>query len=171
MLALPGGAYVYQGEELGLAEVEDIPEDLLQDPVWGRSGHTARGRDGCRVPLPWSGHAPPFGFTEPDVRPWLPQPARWAGLTAERQRTDPSSMLSLYRTALALRRELVVDESLRWADAPDGVLAFDRGPSWRCVVNLSPSPVDLPGHGTPLLVSGPAPDGTLPPDTAAWTRR
>src|SRR5947209_2443362 len=79
MLALPGGAYVYQGEELGLAEVEDLPDDVLQDPAWEQSGHTDRGRDGCRVPIPWSGLEPPFGFSSPEASaaPWLPQPSSW----------------------------------------------------------------------------------------------
>src|SRR3954447_25026304 len=125
-LALPGSAYLYQGEELGLPEVEDLPEDALQDPTWTRSGHTVRGRDGCRVPLPWSGEQPPFGFTADGVAPWLPQPARWAALTAGRQRADPASVLSLYRGALALRRELpgLAGEELVWTEAADSVLAF-----------------------------------------------
>jgi len=65
MLALPGSAYLYQGEELGLWEVEDLPEEVLEDPIWERSGRTVRGRDGCRVPIPWEGDAPPFGFGPP----------------------------------------------------------------------------------------------------------
>ena len=91
MLALPGGAYVYQGEELGLAEVEDIPEDQLQDPTWEQSGHTNRGRDGCRVPIPWSGEEPPFGFSPADAtaQPWLPQPPSWRGQTAADQERGP----------------------------------------------------------------------------------
>jgi len=94
-LGLPGGAYVYQGEELGLPEVEDLPEDVLQDPTWERAGHTDRGRDGCRVPLPWSGTRPPYGFSPEGsaADPWLPQPDDWAGLTAEAETGDPGSML------------------------------------------------------------------------------
>jgi len=107
MLALPGGAYVYQGAELGLPEVEDLPVDVLRDPGWELSDHTERGRDGCRVPIPWSGSAPPFGFSPPGASapPWLPQPAAWSDLTVERQAADPGSTLGLYRRALALRRE------------------------------------------------------------------
>jgi alpha-glucosidase len=170
-LALPGSAYLYQGEELGLPEVEDLPEDVLQDPTWERSGHTARGRDGCRVPLPWAGDSPPFGFTEDGVAPWLPQPADWATSTVAAQRADPGSTLSLYRTALHLRRSVLVsaDESMVWIDAADDVLAFDRGTALRCVVNLSGEPLDVTGHGEVLLASGPG-DGRLPPDTAAWFR-
>jgi alpha-glucosidase len=171
-LALPGGAYLYQGEELGLPEVEDLPDDVLQDPTWERSGHTARGRDGCRVPLPWSGDRPPFGFTADGVRPWLPQPESWRELTMAAQRADPASTLSLYRSALRLRRDLpglADDAPLTWRDLGDGVLAFGRGSRFCCVVNLSDRPVPLAGHGDPVLTSSPV-DGDLPPDTAAWLR-
>ncbi|HEX2074334.1 MAG TPA: glycoside hydrolase family 13 protein [Geodermatophilus sp.] len=168
-LALPGGAYLYQGEELGLPEVEDLPEEVLQDPTWERSGHTARGRDGCRVPLPWSGDRPPYGFTGDDVRPWLPQPPDWARLTVAAQQADPGSTLSLYRDALRLRRRLpgMQQEALTWHEAGDDVLAFDRGTSLRCLVNFSDRPVPLGGHGRLLLASGPCTDH-LPTDTAAW---
>ena len=171
-LALPGSAYLYQGEELGLPEVEDLPEDVLQDPTWERSGHTARGRDGCRVPLPWSGDRPPFGFTADGVRPWLPQPASWRELTVAAQRDDPASTLSLYRSALRLRRALTGlagDGPLTWRDLGDGVLAFDRGSSFRCIVNLSERPVPLAGQGDPVLTSAPV-TADLPTDTAAWLR-
>jgi alpha-glucosidase len=168
-LALPGGAYVYQGEELGLPEVEDLPEDALQDPTWERSGHTVRGRDGCRVPLPWDGDRPPFGFTDDGVAPWLPQPVEWAASTVAAQRADPGSTLALYRTALSLRRSLpgLADAPLTWLGGGTDVLAFDRGTALRCVVNLSAEPVDVTGHGGVLLASGPL-SGRLPPDTAAW---
>ncbi len=166
-LALPGGAYLYQGEELGLPEVEDLPEDALQDPTWERSGRTARGRDGCRVPLPWSGGRPPFGFAPDGVATWLPQPESWQSLTVEAQRDDPSSTLSLYRAALRLRRDLPVDDALAWVDLGDSVLAFDRGTAFRCVVNLSARTVPLTGLGRVLLASEDA-GGGLPPDTAAW---
>ncbi|WP_069464106.1 glycoside hydrolase family 13 protein, partial [Actinacidiphila rubida] len=103
-LALPGSLYLYQGEELGLPEVEDIPRDQLQDPMYLRSGGTDPGRDGCRVPLPWAGTATPFGFSpEGSAAPWLPQPADWSARTAELQAADPDSMLSLYRAALGAR--------------------------------------------------------------------
>jgi alpha-glucosidase len=168
-LALPGGAYLYQGEELGLPEVEDLPEEALQDPTWERSGHTARGRDGCRVPLPWSGDRPPFGFSPDGVRPWLPQPPGWRELTVSAQTGDPASTLSLYREALRLRRTLpgLADGALSWRDLGDDVLAFDRGADVRCVVNLSDRPLSLDGQGRVVLSSEPL-DGDLPPDTAAW---
>jgi alpha-glucosidase len=168
-LALPGGAYLYQGEELGLPEVEDLPDDVLQDPTWERSGHSARGRDGCRVPLPWSGRTPPFGFTVDGVSPWLPQPAAWRAITVAAQREDARSTLSLYRAALGLRRSLAAlhEAPLSWVDAGAEVLAFSRGPAFRCIVNLGARPVALPGDGRLLLASGPCAD-ELPTDTAAW---
>jgi alpha-glucosidase len=173
MFALPGGAYVYQGDELGLWEVEDLPDDVLRDPTWERSGRTDRGRDGCRVPLPWSGTAAPFGFS-PDgsaAAPWLPQPADFAAVTVEAQDGDPGSMLTLYRAALALRHEhpALGDGEFGWLPSAPGVLAFSRGSGFACVVNLSAGPAPLPVGAGVLLASGPlTADGELPPDTAAW---
>ena len=169
-LALPGAAYLYQGEELGLWEVEDIPEQLLQDPMYHRSNGTDPGRDGCRVPLPWSGVEPPFGFTT--STPWLPQPMGWKDLTVEAQTGDPHSMLELYRLALRIRtaESGLGDGALRWLDAPDGVLAFAREPGFACVVNLSDVAVALPPHESVLLASQPLDTTLLPPDTAAWLR-
>ncbi|MGX1617274.1 glycoside hydrolase family 13 protein [Micromonospora chalcea] len=171
-LALPGAAYVYQGEELGLWEVEDIPYELRQDPMWERSGRVDPGRDGCRVPLPWQGDTPPFGFS-PDgaaAAPWLPQPADWKDRTVRAQTGDPHSMLELYRAALALRRAepALGDGTLTWLPAPDGVLAFAREPGFTCLVNLGGAAVPLPAHDELLLASGPLDDDRLPPDTAVW---
>ncbi|MDX3803315.1 alpha-amylase family glycosyl hydrolase [Streptomyces sp. AK04-3B] len=172
MLALPGGAYIYQGDELGLPEVEDLPESVLEDPIWERSGHTDRGRDGCRVPIPWSGQSPPFGFSPEDApaEPWLPQPADWNERSAEAQTGDETSMLELYRTAIRLRREnpALGDGTMTWLDAPAGVLAFRRDPGFVCVVNLSEEAYQLPHHSSVLLAGGPIEDGVLTPDQAAW---
>jgi alpha-glucosidase len=174
LLALPGGAYVYQGEELGLWEVTDLPPEVLEDPIWERTGHAIRGRDGCRVPLPWSGDAPPFGFGPEGSVPWLPQPAAWRSLTASAEAADPASMLSLYRAALEIRRSSpgLAGESLRWVEAPAGVLAFEREAGFRCVVNISEAQVALPAGFDVLLRSdhGAAADDPLPPDAAAWLR-
>ena len=93
-LALPGGAYIYQGEELGLPEVEDLPEETLQDPTWKRSGHTDRGRDGCRVPMPWSGSNAPYGWST-NANTWLPMPSNWAEWTVESEQNDSSSFFTL----------------------------------------------------------------------------
>ncbi|MGV9765415.1 glycoside hydrolase family 13 protein [Micromonospora tulbaghiae] len=173
-LALPGAAYVYQGEELGLWEVEDIPYELRQDPMWERSGRVDPGRDGCRVPLPWQGDTPPFGFS-PDgasAAPWLPQPADWKDRTVRAQTGDPHSMLELYRAALTLRRAepALGDGTLTWLPAPHGVLAFAREPGFTCLVNLGGAAVPLPAHDELLLASGPLDDDRLPPDTAVWLR-
>jgi alpha-glucosidase len=172
MLALPGGAYIYQGEELGLPEVEDLPDDALRDPRWEQSGRTDRGRDGCRVPLPWSGVRPPFGFSPPGVSssPWLPQPDSWSTVTVESQMTERGSMLELYRNALAIRRAHAAlgDGSLEWLDGPERVLSFARDPGFVCVVNLAGEPISPP-DGALLLASGPlTDDGRLPPDTTVW---
>ena len=167
-LALPGGAYLYQGEELGLEEVEDIPDHLRQDPVFVRSGGRNRGRDGCRVPLPWSGSRPPYGFSPPGGEPWLPQPAHWADLTVEAQERDPGSMLQLYRTALRLRREVhdLRDPGLQWLPGPDGVLHFRRGEGFECLANLGDSPVPLPEG---VVLSSRAGDReVVEPDTTVW---
>jgi len=168
-LALPGGVYVYQGEELGLSEVEDLPAEVRQDPVFKRTKGADIGRDGCRVPLPWSGEAAPYGFGGP---PWLPQPAGWAAFTVARQTDDPNSMLELYRRGLTLRRKhpALGDGSLRWLPAPPGALAFTRDDTFACVVNLSTDSVELPTHREVLLSSGPLAGTTLPPDTSAWLR-
>jgi alpha-glucosidase len=171
MLALPGCAYVYQGEELGLEEVEDLPEELLQDPTWLRSGHTVRGRDGSRVPLPWSGTAPPFGFGPDGSRPWLPQPASWRTRTVEAQAGDPSSFLELYRSALRLRREHLGfrGTGMAWLPAPPSVLRFDRPGGLEVVVNMGADPIDLPTGRPILLASVPhLGEGRLPGNAAVW---
>jgi alpha-glucosidase len=168
MLALPGGAYVYQGEELGLPEVPDIPEHMLADPIWERSGHTQRGRDGCRVPLPWQVSGPSFGFGV--SQPWLPQPADWGRRSVQAQVSDPGSTLTLYRDALRLRQSLPAlgDGVLEWIDMGDSVLSFAREPEFICVVNFGTAPVTLPDHQRILLASTPFDGGLLPTDSAAW---
>ncbi|RAN97643.1 glycoside hydrolase family 13 protein [Micromonospora noduli] len=172
-LSLPGAAYVYQGEELGLYEVEDIPYAMRQDPMWERSGRIDPGRDGCRVPLPWAGDEPPFEFSpEGAAAPWLPQPADWKDRTASAQTGDSASMLELYRAAIQARKAdpALGDGELTWLPAPDGVLAFSRGGGFTCLVNLSAAPVPMPAQGELLLASGPLDDGLLPSDTAVWLR-
>ncbi len=158
MLALPGSAYLYQGEELGLEEVQ-VPVEKRQDPQYlhGRGA----GRDGCRVPIPWSGQAPPYGNGMGE--PWLPQPADWAKLSAEAQVKDLDSTLSFYRRALRARRDLYGAAELLDVDAD--LVAFRRG-EVTVVLNAGRRTVPLPS-GSVLLASGPVEDG-LPADTAAW---
>jgi alpha-glucosidase len=166
-LALPGSVYLYQGEELGLEQVDDIPEDKLADPVWERSGHARRGRDGCRVPIPWARSGPSLGFGT--AEPWLPQPSHWSELSVEAEEADHGSMLWLYRDALHLRRSLeeLHGADHRWLDLGDTVLAFARGEHFACVVNFGSSPIDLP-DGDLLLSSVPLDGNTLPTDASAW---
>ncbi|HEY5822059.1 MAG TPA: alpha-amylase family glycosyl hydrolase [Propionibacteriaceae bacterium] len=166
MLALPGSVYLYQGEELGLWEVEDLADVDIADPVWESSRHTIRGRDGCRVPIPWSGEAPPYGFS--DGTPWLPQPAAWRDFTAEAESGRTGSMLEYYRSVLALRRTALsgVDPEVNWQPSPDGVLVFSRGAKFRCVVNLSDEPYAV--TGSVLIASAELVDGRVPPQAAAW---
>lgn len=170
LLALPGVVFLYQGEELGLPEVEDLPDDLLEDPTWIRSGRTDRGRDGCRVPLPWSGAVPPFGFGPPGSVPWLPQPADWRDLTVEHEDGDPGSMLSLYRAAISHRAASsgLANDAFRWIAGPRDVLHFERGDGFTCLVNLSGTPVSLPAGARALLTSAPLIDDRVPVDAAAW---
>ncbi|CAJ1495847.1 glycoside hydrolase family 13 protein [[Mycobacterium] kokjensenii] len=166
LLAMPGAVFIYNGQELGLPNVE-LPEWALQDPVWERSGHTERGRDGCRVPLPWSGTSPPFGFSErPDT--WLPMPPDWTALTVQRQSRDPGSTLSLYREALRVRAAYrgFDGAGIEWLPAPDGALVFRRGPMV-CVLNTAAHPLALP-EGSPVVASAELVDGRLPPDAAVW---
>jgi len=176
MLALPGSAYLYQGGELGLPEVEDLPDDVLQDPKFAQSGRESRGRDGCRVPIPWSGTATPYGFS-PDgatAAPWLPQPSSWAPFTAATQLDDPASTLSLYRAALRIRHghPALGDGTVTWLDTPNGVLAFAREPGFGCLVNLSDGPTALPDGASVLLTSGALTvDGLVPSDVAVWFAR
>ncbi|WP_432985640.1 glycoside hydrolase family 13 protein [Dactylosporangium sp. CA-233914] len=160
MLGLPGSAYVYQGEELGLPEVLDLPDEARADPQWVRSAGAEPGRDGCRVPLPWEGEAPPFGFGPRD-RSWLPMPPDWAARTVAAQRADPGSMLNLYRAALRLRRPAA---TLTWRPAPEGVLCFSTG-AYLVATNFGDSAFALPRE--PVLASSPVGAG-LPPDTTVW---
>ncbi|GAA2155458.1 alpha-glucosidase [Humibacillus xanthopallidus] len=176
MLALPGSAYLYQGEELGLLEVADLPTDQLRDPVYERTGHRLKGRDGCRVPIPWTPEGGSFGFGDDGA--WLPQPEWFGSCAVSVQDGRPESSLELYRQAIALRRELRAagatgpgdaDISFAWVDSGDPqVLRFARGDGWECIVNFSANPVPL--HGEVLLRSDSRPGSLLAPDTAAWVR-
>jgi alpha-glucosidase len=173
LLALPGSAYIYQGEELGLPEVLDLPDELREDPIFGRTNGAEIGRDGCRVPIPWSGKTAPYGFGPEGSTPWLPQPDRWAELSVEAEDEDAGSMLVLYRNALALRRFIAGEARLTWIeDAGPGLLAFRRGDGFACVVNFGDVPAALPDTGDVLLASDPtyATGDLLAPDTAVWMR-
>ncbi|WCN82245.1 glycoside hydrolase family 13 protein [Micromonospora sp. LH3U1] len=180
MLALPGCAYLYQGEELGLPEVLDLPDELRQDPAFLRTGES---RDGCRVPIPWSGELAPYGFGPAGSElSWLPAPALWRALSVTAQTGVPGSTLELYRAALRIRHEhpaLASDaDGVTWLETGPGVLAFSRTAgetTLTCVVNLSGAPVLIDGYGQPLVASdaltGQGSGHLLPVDAAAWLER
>ncbi len=183
MLALPGSAYLYQGEELGLPQV-DVAPDRRQDPTYlhGRGA----GRDGCRVPLPWTTDGPgaSYGFSPAGAaEPWLPQPPGWGDLSVEAQQGRAGSTLELVREALALRRRLLpslADDVQVPADLPDGAFVVRRkgldGPGLSCVVGCGSTPIALGDLGLAeaevLLASesGAVADGVLRADCAAWFR-
>jgi len=174
MLGLPGSSYIYQGEELGLPDSTDMPDDVRQDPVWARSGHTERGRDGCRVPMPWEGDQPSYGFG-PSDQTWLPQPTSYEALAVDRQVGVAGSTLELYRALLATRRAQGLGAgSLAWLEgyAAD-VLAFvntpDGGEPVLVITNFGSDPVTVPEGATLLVTSdATAPAGVIPTDTTVW---
>jgi alpha-glucosidase len=163
---------------LGLPEVADLPAAARQDPRFRRTHGKLLGRDGCRVPLPWTRAGADFGFSETasPAPPWLPQPSGWGGYSVEAQLGDPDSFLSLYRTALRLRRRhpALGRGTLRWLDGPDdadGLLCFAREPGFVFAANLGRAVAPLPPHREILLASEPdavGSDGNLRPDTAVW---
>ncbi|WP_420814760.1 glycoside hydrolase family 13 protein [Kineococcus siccus] len=172
VLALPGSTYLYQGEELGLPEVAELDAADLQDPTWQRSQGTEKGRDGCRVPLPWTAHGASLGFGDGPAH--LPQPAWFAEYAVSRQEEDPTSTLALYRRALAARRRLQTGEQLEWADdVPAGVVRFRRPGGWTSMTNFGPAAVPLPA-GRVVLSSGTHTDDELatltqlPGETTVW---
>lgn len=172
-LALPGAVYLYQGEELGLTEYLDLPDEARQDPVWIRSGGLDYGRDGCRVPMPWDAQEPSFGFslTSEPALPWLPQPLEYADFAAWGQRDDPDSMFAFFSRAIGLRKALVDQStSLEWVEhGSPQVLAFTRG-ELACVVNFSDRDTRSPLQGTEVIASTKAPSGMIPANSALWLR-
>ena len=178
MLALPGGAYIYQGEELALPEVRDIPESALSDPIWTRSGHTDPGRDGCRVPLPWTASpAAAHGFAEDSqlspTESWLPQPNWWGDFAADLQASDETSALNMYRNALQIRHDHpgLGDGKISWLPSADQVLMFERAGGFICLVNFGSEEVSLPESTSVILSSTPLVGSGVPMDTAVWLQR
>jgi alpha-glucosidase len=167
MLALPGSAYLYQGEELGLPEVIDIPGHARQDPTWFRTNGERYGRDGCRVPIPWTSDAPAYGFNATGAS-WLPQPAEWATLARDRQSGVEGSTLELYRTLLAERRARSLGAgTLEWIEGySDDVVAFRNG-AVTVVANTGSTPIPLP-EGIVIASSGPVVGDRVPADTTVW---
>ncbi|MBS1672933.1 MAG: glycoside hydrolase family 13 protein [Actinobacteria bacterium] len=167
MLSLPGSAYLYQGEELGLPEAMEIPDAFRQDPSWFRTNGERYGRDGCRVPLPWSGTAPSYGFNDTGAS-WLPQPPEWAEYARAAEEEADDSTLELYKTLLRLRTERGLGSgSLVWEDRGSDVVAFRRG-DLHVAANLGGEPLELPAGATVVVHSAPGVGTALPPDSAAW---
>lgn len=174
MLGLPGSAFIYQGEELGLEQV-DIPDHLKQDPIFFRTEGSKPGRDGCRVPIPWVQAPPGFGFTAEE--PWLPMPEDWGRLSVAAQKDDPASMLSLYRKALRAREKSAVlaEGDFAWVEGAEGILAYERigEQTLVCVCNFSSEEAAVDLKGDLILASD---DDVsvrnrklaLPGDSAAW---
>ena len=166
ILALPGSAYLYQGEELGLHEVGELPDEVLQDPTFHRSGGQDKGRDGCRVPLPWTARGLSFGFSIGAAH--IPQPGWFGSLSVEAEEADPGSTLTFYRHALGWRRRLLAADEMEWQPgASDQVVHFRRPGGWHSVTNFGPGPVPLP-PGTVVIASAPVHSDQLPADTTAW---
>lgn len=168
--ALPGALYIYQGDELGLPEFEDLPAEYREDPMYFRSGKVDPGRDGCRIPLPWSGARPPYGFGRERSQPWIPQPEDWADLTVESQKATGGSTLNLYRNALRIRHERLrsASPSLTWEPTEQGVLGVRRGKEFVSLTNLTSNTAELPKGCAVLLSSSPLTERGLPSDTTVW---
>ncbi|MET0806482.1 MAG: alpha-amylase family glycosyl hydrolase [Lacisediminihabitans sp.] len=169
MLALPGSAYVYQGEELGLPEVIELPDDSRQDPTWFRTAGERYGRDGCRVPIPWEANSPSYGFST-GANSWLPQPADWAEYARDQQADVPGSTLEMYKLALRLRRDHDLGfGTLEWLhDFSGDVVAF-RSNGVTVIANAGTTPVALPA-GEVLLASEAFDGAELPSDVTVWLR-
>lgn len=165
LFALPGSTYLYQGEELGLFEVADLPTEVLQDPIWVRDLGARKGRDGCRVPLPWTRAGASFGFGTSDAH--LPQPGWFGESSVEAELETEGSTLRLYRAAIALRKQLQCAEDLEWIPGPKQVLHFVRPNGWQSLTNFGQRPVRVP-NGTLLLSSAPLTDGLVPGNATVW---
>jgi alpha-glucosidase len=161
IFGLPGSAYIYNGQELGLPSGEMEDKDR-QDPIFFRTGGKQMGRDGARVPMPWSGARAPFGFTT--GKPWLPMQDSWQKFTVESELADPGSSLNLYRKALKLRREKFAGSGEITWQSTTGLLSYKRG-EITVVINISAQA--QPISGKVLLASQEITD-LLPPATAAW---
>jgi alpha-glucosidase len=170
MMALPGSAYLYQGEELGLPEVVEIPDDLRQDPTFFRTRGERYGRDGCRVPLPWEADEPALGFNSTG-KTWLSQPAAFVALSRSEKKGKPDSTVELYRAMLHVRSEESLGTgTLAWLETyGEGVVAFTNG-TVTIVANASENPVALP-LGELLLNSSPLSNEEIPPHTTVWVKR
>lgn len=167
ILGLPGSAYIYQGEELGLQEVAEIAPEHRADPAFFRNGEVEVGRDGCRVPIPWTRDGSSYGFGDGGAH--LPQPLWFGAYSVEAQEGDASSTLTMYREAIARRKDLVGVDELSWLDAGEEVIHIQREGGWQVITNFGTEPVTLPA-GEVLVASAPIVDGILPGEATAWVQ-
>lgn len=168
VLSLPGSAYIYQGEELGLPEVAEILPEQRQDPSYFRNPGADVGRDGCRVPLPWSTEGASFGFGAGGSH--LPQPMWFGQYAVGSQLADPSSTLAMYREAIQIRHHLQEErDAFDWVetDHPD-VLHLRRGNGWHVLSNFGPLPRALPKLEVRLASSSVS--DVLPGETTVWMK-
>jgi alpha-glucosidase len=169
VLALPGATYMYQGEELGLHEVTDIPGDQIQDPQYLRNHKIDKGRDGCRVPLPWTKSGPSFGFGTGGAH--LPQPNWFGDYSVEVEEKNSQSPLAIYRKALELRKSLITEEKVEWHKTGNSsVLHFSRPNGWHCITNFRAAPIAMP-KGKLLISSHPLQDGKIAAGTTVWFKK
>ena len=178
MFALPGGCYMFEGEELALPDVQDIPDDRRQDPVWTQSNHLDVGRDGCRVPIPWTiSAAGAFGFSNrTDLTPdqaWLPQPAGWGRFSVQAQQNDATSSLEMYRKALKIRKahDDLGEGDLNFVSLGKNVLAISRGKRFLSMTNFGRWRKKIPAGYVLLHSSAPLERGKIPTDTTVWLQR
>ncbi|WP_234180973.1 alpha-amylase family glycosyl hydrolase [Sphingopyxis sp. NFH-91] len=175
LCALRGNIIIYNGEELGLDQV-DIPFEMVKDPEALKNWPLTLSRDGARTPLPWAGDAAHAGFSS--ASPWLPLGDAHAGLAVDRQDSDPASLLNLTRRLVALRAAHPALRHGRDGDwvAEGDLLVFDRvtgGETIRCLFNLGGESIDIAAQhrgGTPIVAINGADADTLPPCGALWIR-
>ncbi len=176
MLALPGSAYLYQGEELGLPEHTSLPDEVREDPAFFRTNGLEAGRDGCRVPLPWRAHEPGYGFS-PSGETWLPQPDDWGIYAVDTQLSDPTSTLYLYRALLHLRKAWQLGEAdfAFLTDVPEHVVAGvarTRAGAEHLVFTAIGKAAPLPaGWRIELATDDLTESGEVPADVTVWASR
>lgn len=148
LMCLRGTIFIYQGDELGLPQAE-VPFEKLKDPEGIRFWPDSLGRDGGRTPIPWSKGQPNAGFS--NAEPWLPVDPAHQAYAVDAQQADPASTLALTRKFIAFRKQHPALRlgSSRFLDAPEPILAFERGAAGSdgallCLFNLGDKTVEYP---------------------------
>jgi alpha-glucosidase len=161
--AMRGSIILFQGEELGLPQVE-VPFEQLQDPEAIANWPQTLNRDGVRTPMPWRSDAPNLGFST--GKPWLPAAEEHRPLAVDRQDGDADSMLAFTRRCIELRSS---SAALRWGsmtvvEAGEQLLRFERehgGQRLLCTFNLSEREAVFAAAGALLLSSGDVSDNSI----------